>query len=468
MKEKQVYLKELDWPEFGIAQPLPEPSVNEIEDRISNCRKAMQKAGLTHLVIYGDREHFANLMYLTHFDPRFEEALLIINETDIPLLLVGNECVGHMSVSPLYNVGRLRYERYQPFSLLNQPRNDSRKLKDIFLTEGMNRESHVGCVGWKYFSSLEFTNYKTQIELPSFIVDTLRTICTYDHVVNATAILMSPETGLRTFCSAYEIAFFEFSNVMASEGMKNLLKNFRTDISDFELIKEYQYSGYPLNCHVGIKSSGNLHYGLSSPVGATIRLGDPCSTNIGYWGSNICRAGWVAENENDLPQSASNYIENFLSPYFRACYEWFKNMKIGTKGKVLREIIDTYLPFENFGVFLNPGHLIHLDEWLSSPIYEGSEEEIRSGMYFQVDIIVRSPNYFSTRMEDGIVIADKKLQQQLKELYPEVYNRCISRREFMIQKLGFSLPEEILPLSNITGLIAPFFLNYRKVLSFNP
>ncbi len=40
----------------------------------------MEKRGLTHLVVYGDREHFGNIMYLTNFDPRFEEALLIIGK----------------------------------------------------------------------------------------------------------------------------------------------------------------------------------------------------------------------------------------------------------------------------------------------------------------------------------------------------------------------------------------------------
>lgn len=466
--DREVFLKEIDWPEIGTATPLPEPSIEEIESRICRCRRMMRERNLTHLVVYGDREHFANLMYLTHFDPRFEEAILILNQSETPLILVGNECVGHLTVSPLYNAEKLRYERYQPLSLLGQPRNDSRPLDAIFKSEGIDRNSQIGCIGWKYFTDKEFVDYHLRIEIPAYITDTLRAICGHTNVVNASDIFMSPSYGLRVKCSPYEIAVFEFANVMASEGMKNLLKNFRTGITDFELIKEYQYTGYPLNCHIGIKSSGNQHIGLSGPVGAEIRRGDPCSTNIGYWGSNICRAGWVAESEDDLPEKAKGYIDNYVAAYFRACAKWFENMKIGTKGKVFRELIDKYLPFDKFAVFLNPGHLIHMDEWLSSPIYAGSEEKIQSGMYMQVDIIVRSPNYFSTRMEDGIVIADNALRSQLRELYPNVYKRCIMRREFMIQQLGFTLPEEVLPLSNTTGIIAPFFLDYKKIMSFKP
>jgi len=37
----------------------------EFESRINATRAAMAERGLTHLVVYADREHFANLAYLT-------------------------------------------------------------------------------------------------------------------------------------------------------------------------------------------------------------------------------------------------------------------------------------------------------------------------------------------------------------------------------------------------------------------
>lgn len=464
--QNKVFLKETAWPEFGMPDSrIPEPPVSELEMRLAKCRELMALRRLTHLVVYGDREHFANLMYMTHFDPRFEEALLILGREDTPLILVGNECVGHLRMSPLYNGGNLRYERYQPFSLVSQPRDASRPLRSIFEDEGVDAGSVVGCAGWKYFTDAEFPDPDKMLEIPSFIAETLRSICGYDHVVNATDLFMSPRYGLRTQCSVHEIAFFEYSNVLASEGMKNLLKNFRYGITDLEMVKEYRYTGYPLSCHIGMKSSGNQQTGLSGPVGALIKKGDPCSTNIGYWGSNICRAGWVAVSENDLPGPARDYVKQFAAPYFYACTQWYENLKIGTKGGTLREIIDMYLPFEEFGVFLNPGHLIHYDEWVSSPICKGSDDQIRSGMYMQVDIIPRSEKYFSSRMEEGLIIADETLQHQLREQYPDVYNRCMLRRRFMTEELGLVLPFEILPLSNIPALVPPFFLNYKCVLS---
>lgn len=465
MSASNVHLKQLDWPVYGPASPVIFPSSEELKERIARCRSLMQSKGLTHLVIYGDREHFANLYYLVHFDPRFEEALLILDLEKPPLLLVGNECVSHLTVSPLYQQGELRYERYQPFSLISQPRNESRALKKILTEEGLSDSSKAGCVGWKYFISLEFGEPAQAIDLPGFILDGLREICGKENVINATDLLMSPVYGLKASITAFEIAHFEFSNGMAADGMINFLKNFQTGITDFEMVNAYGYTGYPLGCHVGLKSEANLHIGLSSPAGGTIRLGDPCSTNLSYWGSNICRAGWAARSEADLPDTAKGYVQEFAAPYFYACTEWLKALKIGAKGGDIFKLIQELLPFDQFTVFLNPGHLIHYEEWVSSPIYEGSDDLILSGMYFQLDIIPRSKKFFSSRMEDGYVVADQALQQALKEQYPDTFNRCMARRAFMLEELGIELPQEILPISNTAGLVPPFFLDYKTVLS---
>jgi hypothetical protein len=61
--------------------------------------------------------------------------------------------------------------------------------------------------------------------------------------------------------------------------------------------------------------------------------------------------------------------------YFEVMAEWFARLRLGTSGGVLHALVAEKLPFEKFGIFLNPGHLIHLDEWLSSPIYRGSTRD---------------------------------------------------------------------------------------------
>src|ERR1700721_2050996 len=116
--------------------------------------------------------------------------------------------------------------------------------------------------------------------------------------------------------------------------------------------------------------------------------------------------------------------------------EWFGLMKLGPPGRAFHDLIQDRLPFEQFGIYLNPGHLIHLDEWMSSPFYAGSEIPVTSGMAIQVDVIPQSTTYFLTRMEDGIVVADQELRAKLKKSAPDCFERCQRRRSFMNDVLG--------------------------------
>jgi Xaa-Pro aminopeptidase len=458
-------LIKIEWPEFGEGEPPPRPAVSEFETRIDAARSVMERLSLTHLVVYGDREHFANLAHLTGFDPRFEEAVLIITRQGSPLLVVGNECAGYLTVSPLYVAGKLRSERFQSFSLLNQPRGSSRLIEEIFADEGIGSGSVVGCVGWKYFSDSEHPDGAHAIDLPAYLVDTLRKLVGWENVVNATGILMNPADGLRTFCSPAEIAYFEYTNILASEGMKRMLFGIDEGMTDYELAKLVEYNGEPLGCHMTLVTGDTRDRGLSGPVGAVIRRGDPLSTNICYWGGNSCRAGWVASSAHDLPLEAQDYVGNFAGVYFEVMSEWFSLLRIGTPGSALARVVSEKLPFDQFGIFLNAGHLIHLDEWLSSPIYPGSTVLLHSGMVIQVDVIPFSPAYFSTRMEDGVVIADESLRRQIQEQFPTCFSRCQERWNFMREVLGIPVPEEVLPLSNIPSLVPPFFLEPNMVLA---
>jgi Xaa-Pro aminopeptidase len=456
--KKTHQLIEVDWPQFGWADRPPVVASSELEGRIAALRARMALEGLSHVVVYADREHFANIAYLTNFDPRFEEAILIVAADGQPLLVVGNECEGYLGVSPLYAAGKLRSERFQPFSLLNQPRDASRKMREIFAGEGIGKASRVGCIGWKYFADSEHPDGAHAIDLPCYLVDTLRDLSSRDAVVNATALMMHPGYGLRAQCSPSEIAYFEYTNVLAAEGMKHMLFGLRPGMIDTELGALCGYNGEPLSCHMTMVTEANRGLGLSGPVGARIELGSPLATNIAYWGSNICRAGWVANSAQDLVPAAHDYVQAFAGPYFEVMAEWFGLLEIGTPGGELAALIAEKLPFDRFGIFLNPGHLIHLDEWLSSPIYAGSDVPLRSGMAIQVDVIPSSPVYFSTRMEDGIVLADAGLRRSLAALYPACFARCQRRRAFMTDVLGIDLPDDVLPLSNMPAIVAPFFL----------
>jgi Xaa-Pro aminopeptidase len=458
-------LIEMEWPAFGTGSRPAGATVEEFTARLDAARAAMEGAGLTHLVVYGDREHFANIAYLTGFDPRFEEALLIIAPDRTPLLVVGNECEDYVPVSPLFGASLLRRERFQSFSLISQPRGESRLMREILGDEGVAPDARVGCVGWKYFADTEHPDGAHALDLPSYLADTLRSLAGHDAVVNATALFMHPRDGLRARCSATEIAYFEYTNGLASEGMKRMLFALREGMTDNEVVRAAQMDGEPLGCHVTIATGARKHLGLTGPTGQIISRGEPLSTNLCYWGANICRAGWVAADERDLPSAARDYVAAFAGPYFEAMVEWCRLLRIGTPGGELDRLIRERLPFGRFGITLNAGHLIHLDEWLSSPVYPGSTEPIESGMVMQSDIIPSSKTYASSRMEDGFAIADEALRTELTERFPDLMARCQARRTFMCGQLGFELAEEVLPLSNTSGLVPPYLLAPQRVLA---
>jgi len=246
VKTRNHRIIQIGWPDFGQAVYPPPASSAELEQRADKLRVRMDERKLTHLVVYGDREHFANISYLTGFDPRFEEALLIFPSSGTPLLVVGNECEAYVGVSPLFNDGRLRRERFQPFSLLSQPRDQSRIIREIFAGEGIDATSKVGCLGWKYFSDHEHPNAQYAIELPSYLVDTLRELAGHDRVVNSTDLLMHPGYGLRTVCTPSEIAYFEYTSIQASESVKRMIFGMREGMTDHEVVALGGTCGEPL------------------------------------------------------------------------------------------------------------------------------------------------------------------------------------------------------------------------------
>jgi len=121
----------------------------------------------------------------------------------------------------------------------------------------------------------------------------------------------------------------------------------------------------------------------------------------------------------ELPAGIRDYVEKLVGPYFEAVAEWYGALRIGQPAGALHEIVERRLGDPFFGIFLNAGHQIHLDEWVNSPISAGSTIELSSGMAFQVDIIpATGTDYFTTNIEDGIALADEALRDAFAAGYP--------------------------------------------------
>jgi hypothetical protein len=450
-------LARIDLPDFGLPEVRPEIPARLYEARLARLRERAVTRGYDRLVVYADREHSANLAYLSGFDPRFEEAVLIIGVEDQPAILVGNECFGLAGAAPL----AMRRHLFQDLSLPSQPRDRSRPLAEILGDEGIGSGSRVGVVGWKTYAEPGMS------DAPAYLVDELRRLAGPGGAVeNATDLLIGAADGLRVVNELEQLAVLEHSACQTSNGIRRLLTGLRPGMSEREAVRLLDWDGTPLSCHLMLSSGPRASFGLLSPGDRRIQRGDRFTVAFGIWGALNCRAGFVVEDAGELPTGIGDYVERLVGPYFEAVAEWYGALRIGQTGGALFDIVDRRLGDPFFGIFLNPGHQIHLDEWVNSPISAGSPIELRSGMAIQVDIIpATGTDYFTTNIEDGVALADEALREAFAARYPAAWARIQARRRFMKDALGIDLHPDVLPFSNLPAYLPPFLLRPDQAMT---
>jgi hypothetical protein len=355
---------------------------------------------------------------------------------------------------------------FQSFSLLAQPRGQSAPLPAILQERGIEPGARVGVVGWKYFGPGDGDLDESAIEAPSYIVDTLRRLVgDTGRIVNATDIFMAAEDGLRAVNDVDQLAAFEYAATFTSQGVRNVLFGLRAGLREIDAARLIGMNGLPLSAHPMLSSGPRASYGLPSPSTRTIQRGDPFTVAYGTWGALSARAGFVAESEEDLPEGIRDYVERLVAPYFSAAVAWYEAVGIGVTGGEVHEAVHSRIGEPFFGVALNPGHQIHLDEWMNSPVQKGSATALRSGMALQIDIIpaTNSP-WFTTNIEDGIALADEGLRAEFAARYPEAWSRIERRRRVMTEVLGIRLRPEVLPFSNIPAYLPPFLLSPHRAM----
>ena len=447
----------LELPDFGMPRSRPELPATLYAERLARLRERATDRGLEVVVVYADREHSANVAYLTGFDPRFEEAILVVGPAGDPAILVGNECFGMAGAAPL----PLRRHLFQDLSLPSQPRNRSRSLPEILGDEGVRAGSHVGVVGWKTYGDA------ARMDAPSYLVDELRALAgAAGRVENATDLLIDAGAGLRAINEVEQLAAFEHASCQTSQGVRNLLFGLRPGMTEREAVRLLDWNGSPLSCHLMLSSGPRSSLGLLSPGDRVIERGDRFTVAFGIWGALNCRAGFVVAEATELPAGIGDYVDRLVGPYFEAIAEWYGALRIGQTGGALQDIVDRRLGDPFFGIFLNPGHQLHLDEWVNSPISPGSIMELRSGMCFQVDVIpATGTDYFTTNIEDGVALADDALRAAFAASYPDAWARIEARRAFMADALGIELHSDVLPFSNIPAYLPPFLLRPDRAMT---
>lgn len=448
-------------PEMEVAVPVP-LSTETMKKRRMKVLKGMEQQGFDTLVIYADLEHGGNFEYLTGFVPRFEEAILVLHKDGKAFLLLGNEML-KMSEHSCIPAAPIHVPY---FSLPDQPMDHTEPLDSLFGKAGIQSGKRIGLVGWKGFSK-KLPSRSKIFDIPYYIVEAIKKAVNHEtSMENATDIFIHSSFGARIQNNPNEIAHYEYGQVLASNGMIRAMNAIEVGKKEIEIASYLESQGQRNNvvtiCSTGQRFvNGNLY-----PSNQKVQLGDRLSLTVGYKGGLVSRAGYAVEQKEQLPEEVQDYVERLAKPYFVAITTWLENIRVGVRGGDVYQWIENVLPQEKYGWHLNPGHLTSDEEWLSSPIYEGSEETIQSGMLIQLDIIPSMKPFSGVSAENGVLLADSKLREEIRRDYPDLYERIQRRRRYITHHLKIVLSPDVLPLSSTVAYYRPYLLNQQAAFSF--
>ncbi|MBC3217038.1 M24 family metallopeptidase [Serratia fonticola] len=454
MKNQQVSLKTIPEPQkdcSGVPVALTDET---IQQRKTNILSMMKQRGLDQLVIYCDVEHGGNFEYLVGFFTRFEEALLIINADGEMTLVLGNENLNKVSKA------RIQAEavHLSQFSLPNQPGRSDKSIKELLVEAGIRENARTGLVGWKMFTNGPEIDKKIY-DLPSFIVDTIRNIVGDEACLSNETDLFIGEHGVRTVNNANEVAHYEYGAALASDCILDAMNKLAPGVTEQALgdclVRFGQHPSI-----VTIASSGpRFIKGNLFPTDNTVKYGDTISLTVGYRGGASSRAGYAVNANSELSTEAKNYLDAVAKPYFSAYAHWLEVISVGMRGGDLFDHVEAVLPRSKYGWSLCPGHLTAEEEWMSSPIYQGSQQPLLSGMILQIDIIPSVPNLGGVSAESTVLLADEQLKLEIQQQYPQLWQRMQQRRKYLIETLGITLSADILPMCSTVAYLRPYLLD---------
>ncbi len=453
-----IALRQVTIPDFGpIAAPPAVPSATYA----ARCDAALTAAGTDWLAVYADREHMANVMFLSGFEPRFEEALLLLGPGGRRALITGNECESYAALSTLPGLDVLLA---QTMSLLGQDRSKAPRLTDVLRSAGLSRGDSVGVIGWKYLDRDEWGDIEDGGAAPSFVpaihIEALRSVVGAERVSDVTPVMLHPEHGQRSIIDADQIVIFEAAAARASEMVWNVVRGTRPGDLERDAARNFAYRGEPMNVHAMLATGDAARgavIGLASPGWRRIARGDGASTAVGLWGGLTARAGLVDDRNDQFVATAS--------AYFAALVRWYALADIGIAGADIYAGVSATLAEGGLRSLLNPGHLTGHEEWSHTPIRPGSTDCIRSGMHMQVDIIPTPMRAgWALNCEDSVVFADATLRADIAARYPDLWARIEARRTFVRTILGVAMSESVLPLSSTPLCLAPLWLRSDHLL----
>lgn len=445
-------------PTFGLGVNPAETTVEEYQQRIAQARELMRSRGLDALVVYGDREHFGDLYHLTGVDPRFEEGLFVLTDTASTIVL-GNENLGRPDHDVVGNV-----VLWQELSPAGQRRDSPATLESVLRKGGVTAGSIVGVNGQKRLSPAYFESTDEKFSAPAYLVDTLRKLVVNGELRDAKDLFTHPDFGLRSVATVHDIARFEFGASVLSLSVLRAMEGIAPGINADELSDGYFSRGVSETVHRMLNFGGQV--GLGSPRPTAARLGDKFQLAQGIRGGLTARVGLIASSESDLQPAQAELFNALTLNYFDVLVGWHENVRVGADTADVFDVVDGIRDDSVWKFWLNPGHHLHYEEWSYSTFWKDDHHTLRSGAMLQCDVIpVTARADVEVGIEDGLVLADSALREEIANVYPELWDRIQARRSFLADKIGVQLNESLLPLSNTPLWHTPYVLDRARNLT---
>ncbi len=449
-------------PNIGEKVDFSEYPVMTGEDYLKRLNRAFEllPAEATHLFVYGDREHFSNIEFLTGYDPRFEEAVFICERGSVPTLIVGDEGWCYAGKIPY----EINIEICPVMGLPGQPLMTDNRISDILKKVIKTSDAVVGVAGWKCFNNCNYKDPSKILDIPMFILEELLEVVSKENLFNATSIFINVDNGLRVVLDAKDLVIGEITGTESSRKTYDVMKALAEGQTELEASQNLNIDGLPLITHPNINFGENVFFALSSPTAHTkLKKGDVVGVGMAYRYSLCHKASLYVDGPEDLTPEQ----EELYDRYFKSITAWYEALKIGAKTGDIYDVAEKAIGgFESAGVGLNPGHLIHTDEWTHTPFIKGSNSTIKSGMMIQCDYMstLKDKN-FGAHAEDGIMIADSELREKIKAIAPKSFARILERQKFMREQLNINIDDCVLPTSDIPALLFPYLKNINIVLA---
>lgn len=449
-------------PRIALPTVRPTVPVEEYEQRLKDVVVAMNEDDLDVLVVYGDREQSGDLHFLTDVDPRFEEAILLLDGAGRRVILLGNE---NQDVGPHPSLN-IEQWLYQELSPLGQLRNRPTQLLQLLSDFGVGGGTRVGVAGGKYLTDGFIQDPASSFSVPSYLVDALRELAGHANVRNAVEIFLSPARGLRTVASVHQLAEYEYAAAVVSTSVNRAVRSLRPGSVSWQVADTLFTHGLERSVHDMVNFGARTAQGLRSPIEQVAQLGDAYQLAQGARGALTCRSGAIAASADDLDPEVREFYPALILAYFDSLVAWYEALGIGIYAGDVFQAADAARDSELFEFSLNPGHYLDFEEWSVSPFVFGDRTRLRPGTVLQGDIIpaTTGPNV-GVNIEDGVALADAALRGEIQNLYPEMWDRIVARREYVTQQLGVQLDESVLLFSNTPLWQPPYSLDATTALT---